>query len=160
MINDQIFTVSDDFGVELRVVPVSLNLDKEIYLIHTYEEDKVVKKKLIRNELILIGDKILTSIFSDTVHFMEELNLFDIGNSQNKYLDITEYKNTKNLKLKHNGDKNVFISKSEAKAIYKIYNFALSGCSLTSVIEKEFRFTPQILTQLLHKYQYLTKLQK
>lgn len=160
MINDQIFTVSDNFGVELRVVPVSLNLDKEIYLIHAYEEDKVVKKKFIRNELILIGDKILTSTFSDTVHFMEELNLFDIGNSQNKYLDITEYKNTKNLKLKHNGDKNVFISKSEAKAINRLFNIALLGCSLTSLIEKEFRFTPQILTQLLHEYQYLTKLQK
>ena len=159
MINDQIFTVSDNFGVELRAVPVSLNLDKEIYLIHTYEDDRILKKKFIRNELILIGDKILTSTFSDTVHFMEELNLFDIGNSQNKYLDITEYQNIKNLKLKHNGDENIFISKSEAKAINRLFNTALLGYSLTSLTEKEFRFTPQMLTKFLHEYQ-LTKLQK
>lgn len=159
MINDQIFTVSDNFGVELRVVPVSLNLDKEIYLIHVYEDDKILKKKFIRNELVLIGNQILTSTFSDTVHFMEELNLFDIGNSQNKYLDITEYQNIKNLKLKHNGDENIFISKSEAKAINRLFNIALLGCSLTSLIEKEFRFTPQMLTKFLHEYQ-LTKLQK
>ena len=160
MAHDQIFTFSDDLGVELKIIPVALNFDKEIFLIHIFEEDKVAKKKFIRNELVLIGDQILTSTFSDTVHFMEELNLFDIGNNQNKYLDITEYQSTKNLILKHKGNGNIFISKSEAKAIYKIYNFALAGCSLTSVIEKEFRFTPQILTQLLHKYQYLTKLPK
>ena len=90
MAHDQIFILHDDFGVELKVVPVSLNLDKEIYLIHTFEENLEAKKKYIRNELILIRNEILTSTFSDTVHFMEELNLFDIGNSQNKYLDITE----------------------------------------------------------------------
>ncbi len=160
MLNDQIFTVSDNFGIELRAIPVSLNLDKEIYLIHVYEDDKILKKKFIRNELILIGDQILTSRFSDTVHFMEELNLFDTGNSQNKYLDITEYQSTKNLKLKYNGDKNIFISKSEAKAMNRLFNTAFLGYSLTSLIEKEFRFTPQMLTQLLHKYQYLTELQK
>ena len=159
MINDQIFTVSDNFGVELRAVPVSLNLDKEIYLIHVYEDDKILKKKFIRNELFLIGNQILTSTFSDTVHFIEELNLFDIGNSQNKYLDITEYQNIKNLKLKHNGDENIFISKSEAKAINRLFNTALLGYSLTSLTEKEFRFTPQMLTKFLHEYQ-LTKLQK
>ena len=159
MINDQIFTVSDIFGVELRAVPVSLNLDKEIYLIHVYEDDKILKKKFIRNELVLIGNQLLTSTFSDTVHFMEELNLFDMGNSQNKYLDITEYQNIKNLKLKHNGDENIFISKSEAKAINRLFNTALLGYSLTSLTEKEFRFTPQMLTKFLHEYQ-LTKLQK
>ena len=157
MINDQIFTVSDNFGVELRAVPVSLNLDKEIYLIHVYEDDKILKKKFIRNELFLIGNQILTSTFSDTVHFMEELNLFDFGNNQNKYLDITEYQSTKNLKLKHNGDENIFISKSEAKAMYKIFNLAFLGYSVAAVLEKEFRFTPQLLTKTLHDNQLLLR---
>lgn len=150
MAHDQIFTLRDDFGVELKIIPVALNLDKEIYLLHIFEEDQSAKKKFIRNELVLVGNQILTSTFSDTVHFMEELNLFDIGNNQNKYLDITEYKNTKNLKLKTNEDKNIFISKSEAKAIYKLFNMAFQGYSVATVLEKEFRVTPQILTKLLH----------
>ena len=103
MAHDQIFTLRDDFGVELKIIPVALNLDKEIHLLHIFEEDHSAKKKFIRNELVLVGNQILTSTFSDTVHFMEELNLFDIGNNQNKYLDVTEYQSTKNLKLKHNG---------------------------------------------------------
>lgn len=157
MAHDQIFTLRDDFGVELKIIPVALNLDKAIYLLHIFEEDKLINKKFIRNELILIDNQILTSTFSDTVHFMEELNLFDIGNNQNKYLDVTEYQNTKNLKLKHNGDKNIFLSKSEAKAMYKIFNLAFLGYSVATVLEKEFRFTPQLLAKTLHENKLLLR---
>ena len=72
MAHDQIFTFNDDEEVELKIIPVSLNLDKEIYLLHIFEEDKVAKKKYIRNELILIKNQILTSTFSDTIHFVSE----------------------------------------------------------------------------------------
>lgn len=157
MAYDQIFTLRDDAGVELKIIPVAINLDKEIYLLHIFEEDHSAKKKFIRNELVLIGNQILTSTFSDTVHFMEELNLFDIGNNQNKYLDITEYQSTKNLKLKHNGNQNIFISKSEAKAMYKIFNLAFLGYSVAAVLEKEFRFTPQLLTKTLHDNKLLLR---
>jgi hypothetical protein len=155
MAYDQIFTLRDDSGVELKIIPVALNLDKEIHLLHIFEEDHSMKKKFIRNELVLVSNQILTSTFSDTVHFMEELNLFDIGNNQNKYLNITEYQSTKNLKLKHNGDENIFISKSEAKAMYKIFNLAFLGYSVAAVLEKEFRFTPQLLTKVLHENRLL-----
>ena len=43
MAHDQIFTFSDDLGVELKIIPVALNFDKEIFLIHIFEEDKVAK---------------------------------------------------------------------------------------------------------------------
>ena len=157
MAQDQIFTLKDDFGVELTIIPVALNLDKEIHLLHIFEEDHGLKKKFIRNELILVRNQILTSTFTDTVHFLEELNLFDVGNNQNKYLDITEYQSTKNLKLKNISDKNIFISKSEAKAMYKIFNLAFLGYSVATVLEREFRLTPQLLTQLLHKFKFLLK---
>lgn len=157
MAQDQIFTLRDGYGVEFKIIPVALNLDKEVHLLHIFEEDYSAKKKSIRNELVLIGNQIFTSTFTDTVHFMEELNLFDIGNNQNKYLDITEYQNTKNLKLKNTGDKNIFISKSEAKAMYKIFNLAFLGYSVATVLEKEFRLTPQLLTQLLYQFKFLLK---
>jgi len=157
MAHDQIFTLSDYAGVELQVIPVALNLDKGIHLLHIFEEDHSMKKKFIRNELVLVGNQILTSTFSDTVHFFEEINLFDTGNNQNKYLDVTEYQSTKNLKLKYSGDENIFISKSEAKAMYKIFNLAFLGYSVASVLEKEFRFTPQHLTKLLHNNKMLSK---
>ncbi len=156
MAYDQIFTLSDE-GIELKIISVSLNLDKEIYLLHIFEEDLHMKKKFIRNELILIGNQILTSTFCDTIHFMEEINLFDVGNSQNKYLEISEFKSTKNLKLKHNGEENIFLSKSEAKAMYKIFNLAFMGYSVATVLEREFKLTAQLLTKFLHQNQLLQK---
>jgi hypothetical protein len=156
MAYDQMFTLKDNLGIELGIIPVALNLDKDIYLLHVFEEDDTLKKKYIRNELVLIKNQILTSTFSDTVHFMEELALFDTGNDQNKYLAVAEHQKIKNLKLKNIND-NIFISKSEAKAMNRLFNMALMGYSLSVVLEKEFRFTPQDLTKLLHHHNFLDK---
>ncbi len=156
MAYDQMFTLKDNLGIELGIIPVALNLDKDVYLLHVFEEDNTLKKKYIRNELVLIKNQILTSTFSDTVHFMEELALFDTGNDQNKYLAVAEHQKIKNLKLKNIND-NIFISKSEAKAMNRLFNMALMGYSLSVVLEKEFRFTPQDLTKLLHHHNFLDK---
>ena len=156
MAHDQIFTLKDNLGIELGIIAVALNLDKNIYLLHIFEEDDTLNKKFIRNELVLIKNQILTSTFSDTVHFMEELALFDTGNDQNKYLAVAEHQKIKNLKLKNIND-NIFISKSEAKAMNRLFNMALMGYSLSVVLEKEFRFTPQDLTKLLHHHNFLNK---
>lgn len=156
MAYDQMFTLKDNLGIELGIIPVALNLDKDVYLLHVFEEDNTLKKKYIRNELVLIKNQILTSTFSDTVHFMEELALFDTGNDQNKYLAVAEHQKIKNLKLKNIND-NIFISKSEAKAMNRLFNMALMGYSLSVVLEKEYRFTPQDLTKLLHHHNFLDK---
>lgn len=154
---DQMFFIDDEDGVELTIVPVDLNLDKEIYLLHVFENNKDLNKKFIRAELVLVGMHILTTRFSDTIHFFEELKLFDYGNNQNKYLDITEYKATKNLKLKYHGDNDVFIAKSEALAIKKKYDLAFHGYSTVRLLENEYIFTAQTLTKLLHQQNFLTK---
>ena len=78
---------------------IVLNLDKRIFLLNILEEDNRAKKKYIRSQLIAVNSQILTFGFSDTLHFMEELALFDAGNDQNKYFTISDYQNTKNLKL-------------------------------------------------------------
>lgn len=154
---DQIFSVDDEDGIELTIVPVDLNLDKEIYLLHVFENNKELKKKFIRTELVLVGTHILTTRFSDTIHFFEELKLFDYGNDQNKYLNITEYKATKNLKLKYGGEKDIFISKSEAHAMKKKYDLAFNGYSTVRLLENEYIFTAQTLTKLLHVQNFLAR---
>lgn len=156
MAMDQLIQITDDEGVSLTIIPISLNLDKRIRLIHVFEENISSNKKYIRNELILVDNQILTSTFSDTVHFMEELSLFDMGNDQNKYLSVAEHQKIKNLKLKNVND-NIFVSKSEARAIYRLFNMALMGYSLSVVLEKEFRFTPSNLGEILNELNIFKK---
>lgn len=156
MAMDQLIQITDDEGVSLTIIPISLNLDKRIHLIHVFEENISSNKKYIRNELILVNNQILTSTFSDTVHFMEELSLFDTGNDQNKYLAVAEHQKIKNLKLKNVND-NIFVSKSEARAIYRLFNMALMGYSLSVVLEKEFRFTPSNLGEILNELNIFKK---
>jgi hypothetical protein len=153
---DELTRKSDNF--DITMTKVGLNFDKEIYLLRAFEEDQIAKKKYLRTAGILVGDELLTSTFADTTHCMEELNLFDFGNSQNKYFAVTEYQSTKNLKLiiDEKNKKYIFISKSEAKTMYKLFNMSLIGYSLARVLEFEYRFTPQSISTALHRHDYLT----
>lgn len=157
MAHDQIFYLKDDNGIELLPIAIPLDDNQGIYLIQIFEQNHEVKKKYLRGELILVKDCILTSTFCDTIHFMEEINLFDAGNDQNRYLAVTEYKSTKNLKLKYDGNVDVFISKALARGIYRIFSLSFAGYSTAALLEREFRLTPQLLTQLLHQFKFLLK---
>jgi hypothetical protein len=129
---------------------IVLNLDKRIFLLNILEEDNRAKKKYIRSQLIAVNNQILTFGFSDTVHFMDELALFDAGNDQNKYFTISEHQNTKNLKIK-NIRSNIFISKSEAKAICRLFNLSLNGYSLSTVLENGVIFSAEDIENFLNK---------
>ncbi len=153
MAMDQL-TTENSQNIRVVLTKVPLCRDKGISLIRGFEIDFKEDKKFMKTALILVGDEIVSSNFSDTVHFMEELNLYDFGNDQNKYLDITEFKNTKNLRLKLENE-TVYITKSECKAIYKLFNCSLAGYSLANVLEFEYNFTPETLTRALNDYGYL-----
>ena len=129
---------------------VILNLDKRIFLLNVLQEDNRAKKKYIRSQLIAVNSQILTFGFSDTLHFMEELALFDAGNDQNRYFTISEYQNTKNLKIK-NIRNNIFISKSESKAMCRLFNLSLNCYSLSTVLENEVIFSSENIETFLNK---------
>lgn len=154
---DQIIEFKNDKQIPIKVIFIGLNLDKNIYLLQMIEEQSNLKKKYIRNQCILVEDIILTSTFSDTVHFMEELKLFDGGNDQNKYLTLSTHQSTKNLKLKRLGVKNVFISKSEASTMVKIFNLSFKGYSVITLLENEFKLTPQVASIIIHKNNLLER---
>lgn len=139
----------------IKLTTVALNRDKQIYLVRAFEHDLEHEKKYMRSAGFLIKDELLTTTFADTIHLLEELNLFDGGNNQNKYLTIAEHKSTKNLKLRLEAN-TVFISKSEAKAICRLFNLSLLGYSMTRVLEFEYRFTPKSLTEALFQNDYLS----
>jgi len=150
---DELTTNNTDYFMSLT--KVALNLDKNIFLLRAFEMKGHMNKKYLRSSAIMIGNELVTSTFTDTTHFFEELNLFDLGSDQNKYFTVVEKNKVKNLKLKIN-DNDIYLSKSEAKAIYKLFNLSMVGYSLSRVLEFEFKFTPDNIADVLEHADYLT----
>lgn len=130
---------------EYKEIPLSNN--KKIKLFRIYEVDNSKNTCFIRNEGITIDNMIIVSNFSDVVLLMEELNLFDAGSENNKYFTIVEQNKIKSLKLKL-GEKSIYISKSEARAMFKIYNLSRQGYTFNRVIENEYRFTTKQINSI------------
>lgn len=151
MLNNKVIMFDNMQNNDLKMNIVPLNLDKEVFLLQISEDNVSTKKKEIRNLLILIKDVILTSRISDTVHFIEEVNMFDFANNQNKYLDTAKFNSTKSLRLRYKATKATYITRSEARAIYKLYNMSLIGYSFKTTIENEFIFTADSLIKILEE---------
>ena len=131
---------------EIFINKTPLNHDKKIYLLRAFLKDN--NRKYLKSFAILVENTLFAANFADTVLLAEELNMFDKGDSKNKFFEIVEHQKNKNLKLKIKGLK-IFISRSEAKAMYKIYNLSFAGYSLMRLLEDEYQFTPQNLSKLL-----------
>jgi len=136
-----------------------LNQQKDIKLLRGYEEDYENKKRYMRNFVIMIGDEFITSNIADSILLKEELILFEKGDDQNKYCKITSRTINKkqNVSLKlHLADKSeIFISKSEAKAIVKLFEMSLQGYSFARLLEFETKQTAQTWTLALENNGYL-----
>jgi len=133
---------------EIFINKTTLNRDKNIYLLRAFLREN--NKKYLKSFAILVENTLFTANVADTVLLFEELNLFDKGDVKNKFFEVTEHQKIKNLKLKIKGLK-IFISRSEAKAMYKIYNLSFLGYSTNRLLEDEYQFTPQNLARLLLK---------
>lgn len=126
----------------------TLLVKKNIFLIRAFNVDHY-RKKYIKNVSIIVEDFIYTSSFCETQLFMEEINLFDKGNLQNNYMKISEIQGIKSLALELPNKKMVYLSKSEAKAIYKIFNISFMGYTLSRLLEDESILTEDILIKIL-----------
>jgi hypothetical protein len=138
---------------------VVLNHDKDIKLLRGFEEDSGVKKRYMRNIVIMIGDEFITSNIADTMLFKEELALFNFGDKQNKYFfpssRIVEKESVSSLSLTLSDGKIIYISKSEAKAMVGLWNMSLQGYSFARLLEFEKEQTLETWTVALKLNGYL-----
>lgn len=150
---DDIIQETQHNNIQLTVIPLNNNL--KVSLIRAFEID-IKDKKYLRNMCLLVNNELITTNFTDTVQFIEELAMFDTGNSQNSFFEIKEINKVRNLKL-INTESNIFISKSVAKAIVKIYNMSYLGYSNSRLLEFPLIFSPDNLTQLMYQSKLLSK---
>ena len=113
----------------------------------------------MRNFVIMLDDEFITSNIADSILLKEELNLFYQGDSQNKYfkLKTRTIKNDKvhSLHMLLEDGKEIFVSKSEAKAIVTLWNMSMMGYTFTRLLEFEAQQTLESWTYALEEYGYL-----
>jgi len=151
--------IKESYSTDILITHVVLNQQKDIKLLRGYEEDYDNKKRYMRNFVIMIKNEFITSNIADSMLFKEELSLFEKGDDQNKYLKLTSrlIGKKQNISLKLNlADKSeIFISKSEAKAIVKLFEMSLQGYSFARLLEFETKQTAQTWTLALENNEYL-----
>ncbi|WP_345988748.1 hypothetical protein WCX18_00795 [Sulfurimonas sp. HSL1-2] len=138
----------------MQLRPIELNGDKGIYLLQAFQVVYATNKQYLRGATIIAGKRLITTKLSDTIHLMEELKMFELGNDQNKYFTVSQHKNSKNLKLNVD-NKNIFISRSEAKAMYKLFTMSFMGYSFSRLFEYEYTFTPQGINKEIDRCNFL-----
>jgi len=131
---------------EIFINKTPLIRDKNIYLLRAFLIEN--NKKYLKSFAILVENTLFAANFADTTLAFEELNLFDKGDVKNKFFEVVEHQKVKNLKLKIKGLK-IFISRSQARAMCRIYNLSFLGYSTNRLLEDEYQFTPQNLANLL-----------
>ena len=146
---------------EITVVP--LNNKHNISLVRAFEVETQTKKKYMRNIVFMVQNEFITDNMADSVLLKEELLLFEKGDAQNRFFQVTSRKINGNavlsLSLKLSSGKTIHISKSEARAIVSLWNMAMMGYSFSRILEFETQQTVQSWTQALYD-NYLLELEE
>ena len=138
---------------ELTVV--HLHNKKKIDLGRAFEIDARNNRKYMRNILFAIENEAITDNFADTILLKEELKLFDKGDEQNTFFKVVQRelngKKVTSLELCLDSGKQIYISKSEAKAIVDIWNMSMQGYSFARILEHENTQTLESWTNILYQ---------
>jgi hypothetical protein len=141
------------------LLPIVLIRSKQIYLVRAIEEGLSGDKRYLRSLLMMVGNEIVTSNYSDSKLLLAEIKLFEKGNKQNKYTSVEKFDNDINLKLKLSTG-HIYISKAEAQTIMDIYADSKSGVRTERLLDFEVHFRLEQLITMLGEYGFLNKRKK
>lgn len=138
----------DNDRESLTFASVKVINNKNIYIVKIKQEVVRRDKKFISNIFVMAGNELITTNYADTRQLMTELKLFERGNKQNTFTKIEKFEGNINLKLQlYNSS--IYIFKSEAETIVQAYFDLIRGINMEALADNEFKFTPDILTELL-----------
>lgn len=96
----------------------------------------------------MVGKELVTTNLADTRQLIAELKLFEKGNQQNTFTSYETFGGNVNLKLQlHNS--HIYIFKAEAENIVQVYNDLTRGKNMETLLNNEYTFTLNTLTELL-----------
>lgn len=146
-------------GNDIVISTVILNHDKDIKLLRGFEIDEKSNNRYMRNVVIMIENEFVTSMTADTLILQEELAMFNIGDSQNKYFyPISRTINKEvlhSLEFTFDDGRKIYITKSQARAMVKLWNMSLQKYSFARLLEFEQEQSLETWTIALERNGYL-----
>jgi hypothetical protein len=111
-----------------------------IYLVRGFLVDKDLKERYVTDIIFMCGEELITTSTTDSIQFNEELALFDRGDENNKFLKIVQQKGKDSglvysLKLSLDSGNTIYIGKSEAKAMNRIWEMSLQRLTFARMME-------------------------
>lgn len=154
MLDEQIKPVIPE---NVTLIQVHVIRNKEISFILAKERDDIDRKNYLRGFLILIGDELITTNYSDTNQLFAEIKLFErTGKGKYFYSESKQDNGVLGLQIKlTNG--HIYITRAEALAISVLRTDSMNGVSKNRIIENELILIPEMIATYFHKNNMLNK---
>jgi hypothetical protein len=157
--------IIDDTNSRRTFVEILLNrrIDLKIvsiFFIHQNERNRYLERVI----LVYKGRPVLCN-YTELILFMEELALFDRGDSFNTYFDVVKEidksnSNANPTHLRLDASSIIMImSRSMAKSIVKIWEMYLRGFSMSNLLENSHYMNIKECSQMLVSFGYLSHVQ-
>lgn len=134
-----------------------LNIEHKIMLIRCFGVDEGLNERYLLDLLIMCGEELITANTTDSIQFCEELALFDRGDENNKFLKPAQLQAKNSLKLSLDNGKVIFIKRSEAKTMVKLWDMSLQRLTFARLVENENISSKADWCQKLYEQEYIAK---
>ena len=112
---------------------------KNIIMVRAFRVNPDINERYMVDIIIMCGEKLLTTNTVDSIQFNEELVSFDRGDENNKFLKVIQEKRKDglvySLKLSLEDGDVIYLGRSDAKAMNRIWDMSLQRFSFTRLLE-------------------------
>lgn len=130
----------DDYrrGYYLTLTPLSHQND--IVMVRSFHLNNELNERYMTDIVIMHKEQLITTNTADSIQFNEELALFDRGDENNKFLKVVQKKGKDggtiySLQLSFDDGSAIYIGRSQAKSMVKIWEMSLQRFSFARLVE-------------------------
>lgn len=134
-----------------------LNHEHNIMLIRRFGVDEALNERYLLDLLIMCGEELITANTTDSIQFYEELALFDRGDANNKFLKPVQRQAKNSLELSLNNGKVIYVKRSEAKTMVKLWDMSLQRLTFARLLENTDLISKADWCSALYKQAYISK---
>lgn len=130
----------DDYRRGYYLTLAILSHQSDIVMVRSFNLNNELNERYMTDIAIMHEEQMITTNTADSIQFNEELALFDRGDENNKFLKVVQQKGkdggiVHSLKLSFDDGSAIYIGRSQAKSMVKIWEMSLQRFSFARLVE-------------------------